>query len=102
MEADGGGKGSMWPMVQGVVPHGRKVLGTGAGYIVSAVEKQRMRGVWDQLTSFFFMGFGTPALGIGLPYLGEASCKLPNQDNYSQVWLEASLSNNLSLGFLEA
>lgn len=94
----------MWPMVQGVVHYGRKVLGTGAGCIVSAVGKQRMRGVRDQLASFFFffMGFGTQALGIGLPYSGEASCKLPKQDNYSQVWLEASLSNNLSLGFLEA
>lgn len=81
--------------------YGRDVLGTGAGYIVSAVGKQRMRGVWVQLPSFF-MGFGTQALGIGLPYLGEASSKLPNQDNYSQVWLEASLSNNLSLGFLKA
>lgn len=85
MEADGGDKGSMWPMVH-VVHYGWKVLGTGAGYIVSAVGKQRMRGVWDQVASFFFfMGFGTQALGIGLPYSGEASCKLPNQDNYSQV-----------------
>lgn len=85
MEADGGGKGSMWPMVQGVVCHGRKVLRTGTGYVVSAVGKQRMRGVWDQLTSFFFMGFGTQVLGIRLAYLDEASCKLPNQDNYSPV-----------------
>lgn len=62
MEADGGGKGSMWPMVQGVVHHGRKVLGTGAGYFVSAVGKQRMRGAWDQLTSFFY-GIWDPSLG---------------------------------------
>lgn len=54
MEADGGGKSSVWPMVQGVVHYGRKVLGTGAGCIVSAVGKQRMRGVRDQLASFFF------------------------------------------------
>lgn len=54
MEADGGDKGSMWPMVH-VVHYGWKVLGTGAGYIVSAVGKQRMRGVRDQVASFFFL-----------------------------------------------
>lgn len=63
MEADGGGKGSMWPRVQGVVHHGRKVLGTGAGYIVSAVGKQRMRGIRDQLAFFFFYGIWDPSLG---------------------------------------
>lgn len=63
MEADGGGKSSVWPMEQGVVHCGRKVLGTGAGCIVSAVGKQRMRGVRDQLASFFFYGIWDPSLG---------------------------------------
>lgn len=51
----------MWPTVQDVVPHGGKVLGTGPGYIVSALEKQIMRDAWAHLTSSFLCDLGPQA-----------------------------------------